>query len=281
MSEPRFFDLLAATKRYRAGGPGPKATLMALMEHMGETEEGWACWPKMTALAFETEQDVRTVRRHIAAFEAAGLVERRSRGASGGGRASNLFVLDVQVLMFGTKPDTMSGQQTGHPAQANRTPDTEQTGHRAQVAPLIGTPSRTTKNNHSASATEFDAFYAAFPLHVGKAAAKKAWDKAVTKADPQRIIEGAQRYRVDPNRDPSFTAHPSTWLNAGRWDDEPLPPRSNGNGSVGARTVANVTAMHQRRALGPPPPAEVPEGGRFALRNGETATFTTTCSVMD
>ena len=42
---------------------------------------------------------------------------------------------------------------------------------------------------------------------------------------PEIIIEGATRYANDPNRHPSYTAHPATWLNAERWGDEPLPPR--------------------------------------------------------
>ena len=33
------------------------------------------------------------------------------------------------------------------------------------------------------------------------------------------------RYADDPNRVEAFTAHPTTWLNAGRWNDEPLPER--------------------------------------------------------
>jgi hypothetical protein len=71
----------------------------------------------------------------------------------------------------------------------------------------------------------FDLFWKIYPLKVGKAAAKKAWDKAVTKADQDEIINGALQYAQDPNRHPSYTAHPSTWLNAGRWSDDPLPQR--------------------------------------------------------
>jgi hypothetical protein len=74
----------------------------------------------------------------------------------------------------------------------------------------------------------FEAFYAAYPRHEGKLAAAKVWSKAVAAAggDTNRIISGAMRYRTDPNRDPSFTAHPGPWLNAGRWDDDPLPARN-------------------------------------------------------
>ena len=58
----------------------------------------------------------------------------------------------------------------------------------------------------------------------------KAWVKAIKKTTPEIIIEGADRYSKDPNRDPSFTAHPATWLNGDRWLDSPLPQKRPQNG---------------------------------------------------
>jgi len=71
----------------------------------------------------------------------------------------------------------------------------------------------------------FTEFWGTVPRKVGKGAARRAWKKAVKKAAPQVIIEGMRRYRDDPNREDEFTAHPSSWLNAERWDDDPLPAR--------------------------------------------------------
>jgi hypothetical protein len=71
----------------------------------------------------------------------------------------------------------------------------------------------------------FDGFWAVYPRRVGKLAAEKAWDKAIKTVHPDTIIEGAMAYALDPNREPEFTAHPSTWLNQGRWDDESLPAK--------------------------------------------------------
>jgi len=68
-------------------------------------------------------------------------------------------------------------------------------------------------------------FWEIYPLKVGKAAAKRAYEKARTTTKSTVILRGASAYAKDPNRHPSYTAHPSTWLNAGRWTDEPLPPR--------------------------------------------------------
>ena len=71
----------------------------------------------------------------------------------------------------------------------------------------------------------FDSFWSVYPIKIGKATALKAWVKAVKRGTPQIIIEGAERYATDPNRDPAFTAHPSTWLNGDRWLDSPLPQK--------------------------------------------------------
>jgi hypothetical protein len=72
----------------------------------------------------------------------------------------------------------------------------------------------------------FEAFWDAYPRKVGKKAASAAFDKARKQTSLQAICQGAARYRDDPNREDAYTAHPTTWLNEGRWDDEtPLPSR--------------------------------------------------------
>lgn len=73
---------------------------------------------------------------------------------------------------------------------------------------------------------EFAEFWDAYPNKSSKPAAVKAWAKAIKGgADPRALIDGAARYRDDPNRDAGFTAYPATWLNNERWNDPPLAPR--------------------------------------------------------
>ncbi|MFJ4288003.1 hypothetical protein ACIPY0_20370 [Paenarthrobacter nicotinovorans] len=72
---------------------------------------------------------------------------------------------------------------------------------------------------------DFDAVWALYPLKRDKKAAHKAWKKASKEVSHEDLCAGVVRYRDDPNRDPQFTKHFSTWLNAGSWDDEPLPAR--------------------------------------------------------
>ena len=76
-----------------------------------------------------------------------------------------------------------------------------------------------------ASLEGFGEFWKVYPRKVEKIAAQKAFEKALQIVTADVIIDGARRYANDPNRVDAYTAHPSTWLNAGRWDDEPLPER--------------------------------------------------------
>lgn len=73
----------------------------------------------------------------------------------------------------------------------------------------------------------FEDFWNVVPRKVSRGVARKAWDTAITKADPAVIIEAMISYRNDPNREDAFTKHPSTWLNQECWEDDPLPPRYN------------------------------------------------------
>lgn len=91
----------------------------------------------------------------------------------------------------------------------------------------------------------FDHFWTAYPRKAGKGAARKAWAKAVTKTDTTTIIAAALQYSQDPNRDDEFTAHASTWLNAERWDDEPLPGKASEQSKSEQRLRRNVSALNR------------------------------------
>lgn len=71
----------------------------------------------------------------------------------------------------------------------------------------------------------FDEFWASYPKHQGKAAAKKAWNAIAPDDDLlQRILSAIEGQKRDnPSWKDSggrFIPLPSTWLNGSRWDDE-------------------------------------------------------------
>lgn len=68
---------------------------------------------------------------------------------------------------------------------------------------------------------DFAAFWAFYPRKIGKGGARVAWRRALKKAAPELIMDGARRYAATRvKQDPVYTAHPSTWLNQERWSDQ-------------------------------------------------------------
>lgn len=75
--------------------------------------------------------------------------------------------------------------------------------------------------------TQFDEFWKVYPKKADKPVARRAFEKALTRADFETILTGAQTYRDDPNREDRFTKNPSTWLNGDAWENPPLPDKHN------------------------------------------------------
>lgn len=80
----------------------------------------------------------------------------------------------------------------------------------------------------------FDRFWSAYPLRQDRKTAEDAWNRALKRssADPEALIEAAQAYADDPNREDGYTKRATTWLNGECWTNGPLPARLiNGNGN--------------------------------------------------
>ena len=76
----------------------------------------------------------------------------------------------------------------------------------------------------SSDEINFTTFWNAYPRKVGKGAAQKAWKNAKDKPDIKAIVaaiesaKSSEQWKKDGGQ---FIPHPSTWLNAKRWDDSP------------------------------------------------------------
>ena len=90
----------------------------------------------------------------------------------------------------------------------------------------------------------FEEFWQVYPRKVGKDAARKVFCKAF-KAEGEEVVSGAIRFANDPYlpQDKNFIPHPATWLNAGRWSDDPLPPRERSK-----EELALIAAEQARKA---------------------------------
>jgi hypothetical protein len=76
----------------------------------------------------------------------------------------------------------------------------------------------------------FSDFWKAYPRKVGKGAARKAWIKAKGRPPLDKLLAAVESQKaaghlpIAPVGGKWFCPHPATWLNQGRWDDEPQLP---------------------------------------------------------
>lgn len=90
----------------------------------------------------------------------------------------------------------------------------------------------------------FDEFWEIYPKRVGRGQAVKAWKAALRKTDADTVLAGVTAFAESvAGKDPTFIAHPSTWLNGERWTDDRSHLRVVANGSTG------MTLEQQRRRL--------------------------------
>ena len=73
----------------------------------------------------------------------------------------------------------------------------------------------------------FSEFWESYPKRVAKQGAMKKFTTLTKTVDPDMIIAGAKTYAESmQGKDAKYIAHPTTWLNQGRWEDEITTPPS-------------------------------------------------------
>jgi hypothetical protein len=217
-----------------------KMVLLVIADHA--SDDGTEAWPSQATIAAKASISIRTVQRAVNSLVENGYLWMQ-KGAGGSAtcredRRPHKYTINIKRL----RGDTES-------ARDERGDNESDNG--ATLATPTGRLSRPMNhpNKPSNETPEFDLFWDEYPIKVGKAAAKKAWDKAVKVEAPDVIIQGAIRYATDPNRHPSFTAHASTWLNAHRWNDSPLPQRVFTADEKKARELEESKAKTERERL--------------------------------
>lgn len=193
-----------------------KMVLLVIADHAND--EGTQSYPSQATIAAKASISIRTVQRAVNTLCAQGYI-RMFKHAGGSAncredRRPHLYQINIGKL----RGDTVTArEQRGDNEGNNGVTITTSTGGQSRpmnhpLEPSIEPPS-------------FDVFWKIYPRKVGKQAAQKAFIKALKVAQLEEILAGAERYANDPNRVDAFTAHPTTWLNAGRWADPALPER--------------------------------------------------------
>lgn len=198
----------------------------ALMRHGLDPS---SCYPSHKTIGALIGAAGRSIQRPLRELEDAGWVVRVPRFDARGDRQTDGF--HVRTSSASTAHDSAEGTAL-NPHTPPRT--TARTGEREPVneSQLERTLALDDVTSADRLDAWFDEWWQIYPKKSGKLAAKKSFAKVAARVVPfAKLIEAAARYRDDPNRDPKFTKDPATWLNAGCWDDEPLPSRSNGRSS--------------------------------------------------
>ena len=223
------------------------ATLKALAFCTGEHSN--ACYPAVQTLREMTAVSVNTIRAALKDLEAMGFITRTRRAGT-----STVYTLQIDAMRVVhrrrrwtntttagdpyTVTDTVTAVEelpieeqpvnvkrinfAEAPVEATEPPATVE-----PAAPSTGdlAPIKTKKKGSTTRVeSDFLDFYAAYPRHVGKEAARRAFEKAVKAGTPATdIVESARRYAAATaaaGTETRYVAHPATWLNAGRWSDD-------------------------------------------------------------
>jgi hypothetical protein len=200
-----------------------RLVLLAMADEAADTGELTAYRRSQRRLARKAGVDRRTVQKITPHLVELGELEIL---ATGDGRVSSDYWIRLPGLADEGRPETAPGAATRLPRGGEVPPPSSRS---SPVLPGVESDTR-------AHDLAFQAFWDSYPRRVAKPDARRAWDRAIRRARDVDIIRGAERYRDEcrvHNREPKYIAHPATWLNRGRWDDDPLPPpRSNGHERV-------------------------------------------------
>ena len=201
-----------------------KIVLLGIANHLGpDAHEG--AWPSQDRLAAYANISDRGVRKAVRTLVELG--ELRVQVADGVSR--NQYKPNRYWIELSCPPDCdgsmwhrrveLSDNQGGTFEQSGRNFLTD------RVEPQFLLNSNQTVVETKEKQDGFEQFWLVYPRKQNKGRARTAFTKALTKASLDEILQGAQRYRDDPNRTDEFTAHASSWLNGERWTDDPLPMR--------------------------------------------------------
>ena len=207
--------------------PVTQGTLLVLLALADAADEGTRmCFPGIARLAKFARLQERQVHNCLRELRDGGIVAvDRGKGPAG----TNLYTI--------TRPSDW-GMQKLHPLQSSAVAPAIQCS--SDLQPIAPKPSEEPSEEPSVRARDqltllsedptpaqsdrFDEFWKAFPKKAGKPAALKAWQKAVKKTEPGKIIAAAKVYARSETVQRGFIKHAQGWLNDERFNDADLQP---------------------------------------------------------
>jgi hypothetical protein len=187
-----------------------KLVLLAIADHQGEN----GAYPSIRRLAEMTNASQRSVQRDIQNLVAIGELKVEVQNAPSHGQyKSNLYWVQLAGVT-----DLTAGVTESSSGVTESSSGVTAGGVLTLKEPLKNPKEHMVKN--------FEEFWNHYPRKVGKTAAAKAFYKATDEVGVGVLLAKVLKFAHDPNLPPQqFIPHASTWLNEGRWNDEPYPER--------------------------------------------------------
>lgn len=125
---------------------------------------------------------------------------------------------------LGGRPKTLIHHETGKANGLAELKQNESTQTQTHIKEIPnGISKRATKRTMEA---EFDEFYGCYPKHVAPDRARVAFARARRKAGQADLVAAARRYAESVvGTEERYISAPASWLNGGRWLDEPTKPQ--------------------------------------------------------
>lgn len=241
-------------------GPASASERLVLLALADFCDDQGVCFPSMVRIAAKACITERGAQKILRRMEEEGLV---SIETGGGRHGCNRYTINMRnhepETVNMVHPERRSGER------GDTKPRTREQKPRTRVQETLNggspEPSLTTiepSEEPSPREREFDAFWHVYPRKVGKDAARKAWLSARRRAGVETIVSGLRAF-VEATRgsDPQFIAHPATWLNQGRWQDDQSHARNGPRSSTeDLRGLATISAADDVARLWGGPPSE-------------------------
>jgi len=229
-----YMDLLCAAWDAPEPGvlPGNDYILTGLA---GTTPEVWQRVKVPISRCFDT-QDGHWIQKRMRAEHAAQdrNVEARKKAGKAGAQA-------------------LWAQRNEKHAHGNASANAKRMDDGSLVPRVLGSQEKSQKTiARSRSLTEmasFAAWYAAFPRHVERQRAARAYAKAIaTGVSAAVLLSGAVAYAAErQGEEVRYTKHPASWLNAGCWADEPTNGPAEDEQEATRRRIAAKIAERRAR----------------------------------
>lgn len=198
-----------------------KLLLIALANY---ADDNLVCFPSIRQLALDTCMSERQIQRVMHSLEGRKMVARTPRQRFDGSRSTDTIELSLGGDTMSPPPDMLSpgGVTSTTPGGDAMSP----------LTTFEPSPNHQNEPSPSPAATkcprgDFNSFWSAYPRKVGKGAARRAYEKSLSKigAPDAHDTLMAALARIKPTwTEPQFIPHPGTWLNQERWEDDAAAP---------------------------------------------------------